>query len=354
MNAFSAPFSPQTINPSYIPPFEKPLKTQPKTITKITEAEEIEDLCCICCEKLEFYALGTCNHKTMCSLCAMKRRKLYKDNQCPICKTPSESIVLVHNTSKNSQVQFESFRMEDLLCGDKPCKVYFPRGEAEKHFAIIKKGWEYRCRFCKGHDRVQRGRVQGRSTSFAKNQKFPSLAELKKHLKDAHSLQFCDVCLQNRKVFLQEQSVFTDRELEHHMQEGDKDNQIHHFLCQFCDVMFYDTDAIWQHLSSQHESCFICRRQGILDQFYPDSAALKQHFALAHFVCHHPECENSSHLVFESLPDLEMHVVETHKGSDASHLFKIEMKGHLSDLPRGPSPSLRPQPATPTAWARRK
>jgi len=42
--------------------------------------------CLTCCEPISVYAVGHCNHRTVCALCVLRLRKLYNDRKCCLCK----------------------------------------------------------------------------------------------------------------------------------------------------------------------------------------------------------------------------------------------------------------------------
>ena len=44
---------------------------------------------------------------------------------------------------------------------------------------------------------------------------------LKAHLQQQYRLQFCDICLEGRKVFVGEQQLYGKPELERHLKSGD-------------------------------------------------------------------------------------------------------------------------------------
>lgn len=37
-------------------------------------------------EKIKFYGLGECNHRVICSECILRRRILYNQFECPVCR----------------------------------------------------------------------------------------------------------------------------------------------------------------------------------------------------------------------------------------------------------------------------
>lgn len=85
---------------------------------------------------------------------------------------------------------------------------------------------------------------------------------------------FSNICLQDRKVFLQEQKLYQQKKLKEHLIYGDNDTKIKHELCQFCSIYFFDIDKLYEHLMKQHESCFLCIKNGILYQYYKNYSTL--------------------------------------------------------------------------------
>jgi hypothetical protein len=53
-----------------------------------------DDHCVLCYGDLKFYALGKCEHKNVCHTCALRLRLIMEDDQCPICKTDLDEIVI--------------------------------------------------------------------------------------------------------------------------------------------------------------------------------------------------------------------------------------------------------------------
>lgn len=47
-----------------------------------------------------------------------------------------------------------------------------------------------------------------------------------------------------------------------------------HPECEFCRKHFYSPDELYEHCREKHETCHICRQQGVRDQYYRDYQAL--------------------------------------------------------------------------------
>jgi E3 ubiquitin-protein ligase ZNF598 len=72
---------------------------------KISEGNlDVGDTNCILCfGELKFYALGCCGHRNVCHTCALRLRLVMEDEQCPICKTELEEIVITDDHSLDWQ-----------------------------------------------------------------------------------------------------------------------------------------------------------------------------------------------------------------------------------------------------------
>jgi len=95
---------------------------------------------------------------------------------------------------------------------------------------------------------------------------FPSLRALSSHLQQTHKRQFCDICLDGRKVFVAEQQIYTKQELERHMRQGDEEGPMAesgfkgHPECRFCRKRFFGETELYHHMHATHEECFLCKR----------------------------------------------------------------------------------------------
>jgi len=96
-----------------------------------------------------------------------------------------------------------------------------------------------------------------------------------------------DVCLQQRKVFVCEQELYTPSQLRHHMIYGPADSidpshgalinvfsdahaAVGHPRCEFCNEHYLDNDELFKHMSMSHHTCHLCERSGVLHQYYRD------------------------------------------------------------------------------------
>lgn len=122
---------------------------------------------------------------------------------------------------------------------------------------------------------------------------FHDFEALQLHMRKQHDLYFCDLCVENIKLFPSERKLYNRQEYAFHRRKGDKDSKSHkgHPLCEFCDERFFDKDALYKHLRTQHYFCHICDGFGSLE-FYGELSALSDHFRTDHFLCEEGQCAN--------------------------------------------------------------
>lgn len=142
--------------------------------------------------------------------------------------------------------------------------------------------------------------------------------ELKKHVKMVHDRFLCDLCIQNKKIFAHEHTLFTYQQLHIHTKFGDKglvETDLSGFKghpeCGFCKISFYGDDELYTHCRDKHEQCHICTRQGgeARHQYYANYEALEKHFKSEHHLCPHRRCLEQKFVVFDNELDLKAHLV---------------------------------------------
>jgi E3 ubiquitin-protein ligase ZNF598 len=148
---------------------------------------------------------------------------------------------------------------------------------------------------------------------------FPSLKSLRNFIQKEHQLQFCDVCLEHRKVFISEQELYSKSSLERHLRQGDTKGSLAattfkgHPFCKWCKAYYYGENEIYQHMHSSHEECFLCRRAypGKYE-YYRDYNQLEEHFSIKHYPCMHQICRERKFVVFSTETDLKKHTAKEH------------------------------------------
>lgn len=98
---------------------------------------------------------------------------------------------------------------------------------------------------------------------------YRKFSDLKNHVRKEHDLHYCDLCVDNLKIFTFERRCYTQAELGLHRVKGDADNKSHrgHPLCEYCNCRYLDRDELFRHLRREHYFCHFCDADGYND-FY--------------------------------------------------------------------------------------
>lgn len=190
---------------------------------------------CICClHDLITYVYYQCGH-FVCLNCAVKMRVLCSKLDCPVCRQESKSVVctkrhmgddqanriqieqLIRNGVKAPEFKEDMSQIGAAAAAIPQEKVnvgiYFERGDdketqiREEYADILAN----KCDIC--------------SESAAGNtETFNTFRELDVHLRRVHKRFFCELCLQNLKLFPYERKHYTREELALHKRNGDKDD----------------------------------------------------------------------------------------------------------------------------------
>lgn len=98
---------------------------------------------------------------------------------------------------------------------------------------------------------------------------FTKFEQLRDHVRREHEQFYCDLCVDNLKIFTFERKCYNRQQLAIHRRVGDADNRSHrgHPLCEYCDVRYLDRDELFRHLRREHFFCHFCDADGT-NQFY--------------------------------------------------------------------------------------
>ncbi|KAL4087932.1 hypothetical protein PRIC1_012363 [Phytophthora ramorum] len=263
--------------------------------------------CVLCCNTIDnvarFNTVGVCNHKGCCSICALRLRQLLGQTACVMCKTDMPRVVCVQREDE----RFESF--QDWGDNIGPAHVF---DEASAMF-FLKEDYAKRIRklrdpFCKKCGK-----------------KFATVAALRTHVLDVHGLQYCNTCMENKKVFLEELELFTKEQLKKHNAKGNPhEGFMGHPRCDFCFSRFYSTTELYDHLRKNHFECDICLYQlHVQNRYYKDYNDLENHFRADHFLCEERECLAKKFVVFKSHLDLQGHLAVDHPHIKSSRKIDV-------------------------------
>ena len=253
--------------------------------------------CLICEGDLDIFALGECEHASLCIRCHLKNKLLYGKDDCSVCKYKLNKVVVTAQANK----KFSSFEFDHLYYSSKIGDFF----DNKSHLIFAEKLISNCCPICK--------QDQG------------NIKRLKAHVSEKHSKNFCITCLAKRKVFPIEQRIYNDADLRRHQREGDPavgdDGAIEvHIRCNLCKCWCYNTDDYNSHTIQTHVSCQICRRisrnssvNSRVEIWLANTERLIDHYKEEHLTCEFDEClANPIENVFEDEISLQAHVLKVH------------------------------------------
>ncbi|KAF9532795.1 hypothetical protein CPB83DRAFT_784026 [Crepidotus variabilis] len=259
------------------------------------------DVCWICAEQIKYFAISECNHRT-CHVCALRLRALYKKMDCTFCKEKQNAVIF----TTSPDALFASFEPASIPHKDAKLSIYFESQEMMEDSLLL-------LRFnCPERDCDYIGNGWG---------------DLRLHVRATHAKLMCDICIRHKKVFSHEHALYPPGTLPVHLPsmfgrpsksalKEPPEGGIHP-LCEFCRECFFSDDELYSHMRERHEECFICKRNGIVHQYFSNYDALEKHFNNDHYPCNQTECLVRKFVVFNTPIDLKAHMVEDH-GADMS------------------------------------
>ncbi|KAJ2900151.1 hypothetical protein MKZ38_002565 [Zalerion maritima] len=268
--------------------------TSERTPKTADDSEDDSEVCFICANPIEFTSVAPCNHKS-CHICALRMRALYKNKDCPHCRTPAPFVIFTADHEKN----FEDYAEDDIAIPEPTVGVKYTSNDIYTQSLLFLK---YNC---------------PETTCDFQGLGWP---DLHRHSKSVHHKRMCDLCSRNKKLFTHEHTLFSDKELEVHMSRGDdqpgaldQSGFKGHPRCDFCRERYYDADKLYEHCRNKHERCFLCDRDNpATPHYYRHYDDLEQHFRKDHFLCMDRECLEKKFVVFASQMDLNAHQLEEH------------------------------------------
>ena len=280
----------------------------------------------ICDENRPHLCIGSCNH-AICSICAVRMRFKNKDLKCTLCKQVNEMMVVCEDksadnesnkangkssssSSSSSFVRYEDFDLfGDSAAGGitlEEAKILFL--DCKAHYETIKDLISFHCPHTSCANKVHR---------------FNSIDALNQHLQCKHQRVLCKLCVTHRALFISEQTLFTSKELQRHIQSTDispsssssSSSSSRHPLCQFCKENFYDAADLFQHMRQQHFSCRFCPIE-FQHRYYRNPSSLNAHIASSHLTCPFQNCPEA-HRAFDTQEDYATHMRLSHHSSSS-------------------------------------
>ncbi|TDL27318.1 hypothetical protein BD410DRAFT_713852 [Rickenella mellea] len=279
------------------------------------EGDGDESLCWICAEPVKYYSLSECNHRT-CHVCALRLRALYKKTDCTFCKHPQDTVIF----TTSPQDPFSDYVPARIPFKDARLSIAFESQEMMEETMIV-------LRFnCPDQDCDYIG---------------SGWSDLKVHVRAMHGKSMCDLCIRLKKVFAHEHTLYSHNQLSQHLptlshrfgktETKEKIEGGIHPMCEFCRECFFGDDELFSHMRERHEECFVCKRKGVVHQYFRNYDHLEQHFNHAHFPCTQGSCLAQKFVVFGSAIDLQAHMVEQH-GAQMSSKDKKEIRRVVADF----------------------
>ncbi|XP_043668004.1 E3 ubiquitin-protein ligase ZNF598 isoform X2 [Vespula pensylvanica] len=284
--------------------------------------------CVVCYKNVEIYSIGMCEHP-VCYECSTRMRVLCRQNECPICRQDLPKVVFTREIKP-----FRFLRKGGLL--DTRYDIYFDTVDIQEKF------YELLADVC---------------TICEEKKVFSNFQSLKDHMRHQHELHYCDLCVENLKIFSCERRCYTRSELAQHRRKGDIDDRSHkgHPLCEFCDQRYMDNDELYRHLRRDHLYCHFCDADG-LHQYYSSYEYLRDHFRQEHFLCEEGMCVDEKFTsVFRTDIDLKAHKTSVHgkqlSKAAAKQARTLELEFTLA--PRGENRIRRGMPGPSTSKSTR-
>jgi hypothetical protein len=248
--------------------------------------------CLICTEDQPIVTVGNCEHPFVCLECTYKCRKINSNLRCIYCNQELEEVAAISDTnvsfaelSKTNLFRFKA----GIFSTDEESKRACYRLESMN--CVIKK--------C--------GKM------------FNDMSSLKKHLHETHKRYFCDLCLDNRALLVNEQKIYRHEELKDHLTKGDFDEEDNlvslHPFCNFCNKYFFNEELFTSHLRKDHMKCHLCTTDKHKWIYYDKYQNLAIHFKMSHFMCNDPKCLEQCFIAFKTSDELERHFNQTHSVS---------------------------------------
>lgn len=256
-----------------------------------TTTKDTEKHCVLCCQEVDIFALGKCDHP-VCYRCSTKMRVLCDQKYCAVCREELDKVVFVKKLEAFSSLPYQQFPSE------KKHDIYFCD---EKIYAQYRHLLLPECLRC------------------SEPKVFSKFEELEHHMRKQHELFCCKLCTKHLKIFSHERKWYNRKELARHRAHGDPDDTSHrgHPLCKFCDDRYLDNDELLKHLRRDHYFCHFCDADGS-QEYYSDYPYLSEHFRESHYLCEEGRCatEQFTH-AFRSEIDYKAHKAAAHSKNRA-------------------------------------
>eukprot|EP00794_Sanderia_malayensis_P009365 gene9365-10352_t len=245
-----------------------------------------EKICVLCCEEIEILAKGSCDH-VVCFKCSSRMRVLCEEKYCAICRMDLDKVAFIED-----HIPYKDLTLTNMPKITKH-GIFFQNDHVKSLYEEL---LFYSCPVC------------------VDKANFGSFNELRRHVRQVHDKQYCDLCSKNLKIFPKELRIYTRSELVAHRKSGDPDDKSYkgHPQCEFCSQRYLDNDELLDHLRKNHFWCHFCEKDGRQD-YFATYDFLREHFREEHFLCEENECVHEKFTAaFRSDIDYQAHKLAKH------------------------------------------
>lgn len=286
-----------------------------------------EHVCIICAEPIVYSAVSPCNNVT-CHKCCLRQRALYEKKTCLVCRTDHEDVIFTDKKTVDDS-RYDDFVGSSKGFADAKYAIHFTSEKVRNNVLAL---LLIECPDC--------------------HEQFTLLNELVRHAKDSHTKNYCDICAAHKRAFVSELTMYTQKQLQKHLNEGDSEGFKGHPRCKFCrSKRFYSEDELAVHIRERHERCHMCDQDiPMFREYFRDYDDLYEHFRKVHYVCGVPLCIEKRFVVFREDLDLTAHMLKEHGGltglngrvvvGASSQLFRSQLSTFQAPVPINQGDSL--------------
>jgi E3 ubiquitin-protein ligase ZNF598 len=193
--------------------------------------------------ELHTYVYYQCSHY-VCLNCAVKMRVLCEKIDCPVCRQESKAVLCtrkpidlknINDLTKTCIDSDKTIAHSSSQIDPKEIGIYFQEEFIKNEYLELLAN---KCDICIKRSEQPTAALQANSNSNV-SYEFNNFKDLESHMRKAHSKFYCELCLENVKLFSHERKYYNREELAIHKRRGDKDDYSFkgHPLCNF--KLFY-------------------------------------------------------------------------------------------------------------------
>eukprot|EP00124_Ichthyophonus_hoferi_P002806 Ihof_evm2s210 gene=Ihof_evmTU2s210 len=102
--------------------------------------DNLATLCSVCVEPVVYYCVGSCNHRVVCHVCALRMRVLSSNNACVLCRQELGTVIF----TKDMNTLFKDLNLTQKPF-DRKLSIYFDSNDLRYEVAKL---FQFSCRLC--------------------------------------------------------------------------------------------------------------------------------------------------------------------------------------------------------------